>query len=81
MNKLEIIKTRRKDFESGKYTSEIYNDLQARLKVLIAEHGYDCVSEATGLTVGTLRQYARVSVAPAISKDTVEKAEQILKGL
>ena len=80
-DKIKEIKSRAKKFKAGGTDYKMYQVLQTRLRAMVKEHGVDCVSEATGLTVKTIQQYARVSVAPAISKATIDKAEIILEGL
>ena len=80
-DKIKQIRLRVKKFKSGGTDYKTYQDLQQRLRSMVKEHGVECVSEATGLTVKTIQQYARVSVAPAISKATIDKAEIILEGL
>lgn len=80
-DKIKEIKSRAKKLKSGGTDYKVYQGLQKRLRKLIEDHGLECVSEATGLTVKTIQQYARVSVAPAISRSTIEKAEIILEGL
>lgn len=75
------IESERKKLESKQFTNKTYTDVQNRLKNLVDKHGIEFVAAATGLTMGTIRQYTRVSVAPAISLTTVERAELILKGL
>ena len=80
-DKIKEIKSRAKKLKAGGADYKMYHILQARLRDMVKEHGLECVSEATGLTVKTIQQYARVSVAPAISKATIDKAEIILEGL
>lgn len=58
-----------------------YTDNQSRLRTLVEQHGLDVVALASELTTKTLKQYIVLSRPPAISKETVDKAESILKGL
>jgi len=80
-DKIKQIRSRVNKLKAGGTNYKSYSELQKRLRKLVEVHGLECVSEATGLTVKTIQQYVRVSVAPAISKTTIEKAETILEGL
>lgn len=62
-------------------TLDRYYDAQTRLKKLVKKHGTDHVSLASGLKIETLKQYINLRVPPAINMLTVEKAENVLKGL
>mgnify|MGYP003632185891 CR=1 FL=1 len=48
-----------------------------RLKKLIATHGVEAVSAASGLKVSSLVQYTKTN-PPTVSKNTVEKACAVL---
>ena len=83
MNKLNEIQKRLDNFKKAEEGNliESQRKSQNRLKEMVNIHGIDCVSLASGLTEKTLKQYIQVKVPPSIKKDTVDKAEAILKGL
>mgnify|MGYP003632022911 CR=1 FL=1 len=80
-DKINEIKSRLKKLKKSGPDHKTYHVLQSRLRLMIKEHGLECVSAATGLTEKTIQQYARVSVAPAMSKATIDRAEIVLEGL
>lgn len=86
MNEQEKIKTIKKLVK--KYQSNIvknreqsYKVSQAKLKKMVDDHGVECVAAASGLTVGTVQQYIRVTVPPSINVETINQAEAILEGV
>lgn len=83
MNKLKEIAKRLEHYKATelKNLNESYLKSQNRLKGLVLEHGVQCVALASGLTENTVKQYTQVKVPPSIKKETIDKAEAILKGL
>jgi dephospho-CoA kinase len=79
--KLAQINKRVKAYDANKFSHTKYEENQKVLKKLVDLHGVDAVSAATGLTLKTIQQYYRVSVAPPISTATIDKAETVLKDL
>jgi len=64
---------------TGDYTD--HKKRQARLKVMIEEHGVELTALACGLIPSTLIQYARLKTAPAINENSVLKGERIFEQL
>lgn len=77
--KIENIKKRLKAYEPETDLESLKNK-QRRLKVLVDEHGIECVAIAAELKVSTIRQYLSPTVQ-SISEPSIKKAENILEGL
>lgn len=73
---IEKIRKRRDQFSVMDY----YKERQNQLKALVDKHGIEAVAEAGDWTVGTVKQYYRVSMPPSIDTLSLERATWVLEG-
>lgn len=76
MNNIEAIKKAAATYDERKNAAEQSN-LNLRLSSLIAKHGVEAVSAASGLMISSLVQYTKKN-PPKVSASTVQKAESVL---